>query len=776
MRPNPVRRHMKTGKELIKIELLFLTFALGFIASSCWFFAPSWWCGAIVVSILLVVMGRYWGGIRQQKVYAVVMFAGLGLLLSAVFAAQFILRALPSSVAQQLITVEARISGLVERDGFVADSGEPRARIRFLAEVELVDIGARRLQLRWYDPPEVRSGERWQLTIKIKPPHGFASPGAFDFEAWATNQGVDGFGYVRDGERLSVAQPTRLEQLREDLYRWVDQGVSEAHQGVVTALLLGEKRQINDEQWQLFNSTGTTHLVVISGLHIGLMAGAGFALARWLARVGVFPLRLLPLPVWRGLLAAMFALFYGVLASGGVPVQRALLMTFVALLAPIFGLKSSGFFLWCAALVGVLLWQPLAFIGHGFWLSFVAVGLLLLAVRGVHGHSTKWRDGWRPQWWIFVGLSPLLLVMGQGVSVWSPLINAVAIPWVGMVIVPLLLFAALLHSDTLLAVVDTLVGWWLAALEQVAPWSWSLSANPVAGVVVLLAMLLFSAMVLLPSAWRLRWLAPFFLLPWWRPPPLLPADEAQVDVLDVGQGLAVVVRTRSHTLVYDTGDRFSPTHSAADRVIIPLLQRAGVERLDRIIISHGDRDHSGGLAGLLERFPNTSLTVGSAVEGWPSSLPFCQAGERWQWDGVQFEMLAGGVGRKSNDASCVLKVSAGKHSLLLPGDISGSVERELLQYASSLSATVLVASHHGSKYSNRADFLQAVQPLWVVVSAGFANRFNHPAPQALARFEQVGAQVLTTSQGGTVSFRLGNAPLEVTGYRQQPRYWWYAGN
>ena len=283
-------------------------------------------------------------------------------------------------------------------------------------------------------------------------------------------------------------------------------------------------------------------------------------------------------------------------------------------------------------------------------------------------------------------------------------------------------------------------------------------------------------LLIAPLPGFLRMLSPLFLLPWLFPYAKSPEHrQAWVTVLDVGQGLSVLVRTRNHTLIYDTGDFFSESFNAADRVIIPFLRNTGVDYLDRIMISHGDKDHSGGLKPLLKQYKCTDISCGTGIPFMTQGISRCQAGQQWHWDGVDFQVLAGG-GRwaKTNDRSCVLKITAGTDSVLLAGDISRRVEERLVLSGQPVQATVLLAPHHGSRYSSSSVFLRAVNPQTVLFSSGYNNQFGHPAQATLARVVRQGAESWNTAQHGSLSFKLGTGQCDVTAYRiSHRRYWWH---
>ncbi|MGB1271667.1 MAG: DNA internalization-related competence protein ComEC/Rec2, partial [Endozoicomonas sp.] len=555
---------------------------------------------------------------------------------------------------------------------------------------------------------DIQPGDRWQFTVRLRRPHGFASPGAFDYEGFLARQGIQATGYIKSGVCLSEASllDRPFDQLRMKLRNWLEKAASPENRGMLVALTTGDKSGISQQQWQRLNISGTTHLMVISGLHIGLMATVGMAMAVLLARLGVLPISVFPLPLLGGALALSLAMLYALLAGFSIPVQRALVMLVVALSGPLVGIKSSSFTLWAAALATVLAIEPLAVTSQGFWYSFMAVAALLFGLSG-RSHRSFWlaKLG-KPQWVVFCVLAPLLLVNGQAVSPLSPLINLVAIPLIGLLVVPLLLLASCLYpgipwlAHPVLFLADGLISAFNGLLSLCEPWLLAIPSQLATGPLSMVLAVLGMFLLIAPSALGLRWLSPFLLFPFVLPVENLPVyGQAEINVLDVGQGLSVLIRTRNHVLLYDTGDRFSDQVTAADRVIFPALASVRVRHIDRVIISHGDRDHAGGLATLSDRLGPLDVWSGSPIPDFTGTVRACIAGAHWDWDGVQFQVLAGGGYAKSNESSCVVKVLAGNDSVLLPGDISARVERRLIAMGIDLSARTLLAAHHGSRHS-----------------------------------------------------------------------------
>jgi competence protein ComEC len=437
-----------------------------------------------------------------------------------------------------------------------------------------------------------------------------------------------------------------------------------------------------------------------------------------------------------------------------------------------------------AALLLVLLFDPLSVMASGFWLSFLAVAVILYVAQG--GKTlvpmSRWREWGRIQWAVTVGLAPVLLALFQQASLSSPLANLIAIPVIDLLVVPLTLAGVLglalspqwLAPWLFQAAAGTLGVLWrvlqaLADLPQSVwtqhtPLPWTLAAA-VVGVLLLLA----------PRGWPGRWVGVIWMLPLFlaRPPP--PAEGVvEFALLDVGQGLATVVRTRHHTLVYDTGPRFAPQFDAGRAVVLPYLRDKGVSQVDTLVVSHGDNDHIGGAASLREEMP-----VGRVLSSVPQRLEGaedCVAPQEWTWDGVRFALIhplrSGG---RHNDSSCVLAIQGPYGRLLLPGDIEHGAEAELVETrAEELRADVLVAPHHGSKTSSTADFLARVQPQIVLFAVGYRNRYHHPHPAVWARYAQLTGRLYDSPGNGAVEIHFGPQGMAVSTYRQDHRRYWFS--
>lgn len=676
----------------------------------------------------------------------------------------------------------------VELTGVVAGLPQGFERgVRFVFEVERADVPVpRRISLSWYrqvasaeeegdaeDAPAAlplpRAGERWRFVARLKRPHGNLNPHGFDWEGWLFERGIRATGYVRKSaltERRDAA-PAGVDRLREATRARILRALPEApYAGVVAALAVGDQQAIAQEQWRLFAATGITHLMSISGLHV-TMVGALLALlvsALW-RRHPRLPL-LWPAQKAAAVAAFAGALGYALLAGFGVPAQRTLYMLGVVVLALVSGRAFGTARVLGAALVLVLLLDPWAVLAAGFWLSFGAVALLFHVAAGRLA-ARHWLAEWfAAQWAILLGLMPLLLALFQQFSLVSPLANALAIPLVSLAVAPLALLGALPGFDWALQLAHALLVPLMDFLAWLAGWPgalWQQHAPPAWAVPLALA---GAAWLLLPRGVPARWAGAFLFLPLFLLPPARPAPgEFALTVLDVGQGQAVHVRTATHELLFDAGPDYGGAADAGGRVVAPYLRAAGARRLDALIVSHADSDHAGGADSLLAAMP-----VARAER-------CCVAGDAWEWDGVRFRVLhpaAADYDRKlpGNALSCVLKIESAHGAALIPGDIEGRAEQELLaRDAASLRADILVAPHHGGKRTSSPAFVAAVGARDVVFPVGYRNRFGHPHPDVVARYAD--ANIHRTDAHGAVTLKVGPGGTAPVHEREARRRYWH---
>ncbi|WP_205297694.1 DNA internalization-related competence protein ComEC/Rec2 [Pantoea sp. Cy-639] len=666
---------------------------------------------------------------------------------------------LAASLDGRTLWLEGRVMGLPARTerGVRFELEQPASRRAALPQ---------RLQLNWFAGPELRAGERWRLAVSLRRPHGLLNPHGPDREALLLARRIGATGTVKAGERLEASATG----WRDDLRRRLQAVDAQGREAMLVALVLGDGAGLARQDWQTLQATGTVHLLVISGQHIGLLAGLVYGLVAGLARLGIWPARWPWLP-WACGLAMAAALGYGGLAGFGVPVQRACLMLAVVLLWRLrFRHIGAGLPL-LLALLGVLLVEPLASLLPGFWLSFAAVAVLVLCFSARLGAWRPWQAWSRAQWVIALGLLPALLALGLPVSLSAPLVNLLAVPWISFAVLPPallgtallpvpgvgegLLWLAGLSLDGLFRLLAQVAGWLPAWLpEPLPPWAWSLVA-------------LGALLVLLPRGVPLRLPGMVLLLALWVPREQVPHGQAELWQLDVGQGLAVLLRTRHHALLYDAGPALGGS-DLGESVVLPTLRKLGVKRLDLMLISHAHADHAGGAAALRRGLPVARVLVGELKGLEPAER--CRSGERWHWDGVDFELWHWPQGPSSNERSCVLRVVANGERLLLAGDMEAEAERRWLQGREDPRIDWLQSPHHGSRTSSTEPFIKALAPRGVMISRGRGNAFGHPHPRVLERYRRHGVQVHDTALEGALRLRLGSHG-EVLGTRAQRRFW-----
>ena len=697
-------------------------------------------------------------------------------------------------------TREIQLTGVIASLPLRFEGGE-----RFAFDVESVQtkgaVVPGRIMLSWYRSRDViadteatdgidgagvvRPGERWRLTVRLKRPHGNANPHGFDYEAWLLERNIRATGTIRkrsEAKRLNafVLRPGYMvERLRDHIRdRFISALPDAPLLGVLVALAIGDQRAIPSSQWQVFNRTGITHLVSISGLHVTMVAAFFALLINGLWRRSERLMLCLPAQKAAVVAGWLAAFGYALLAGFEVPAQRTFYMLTVVALALWSGRNFGAGRTLLLALLLVLLLDPWAILVTGFWLSFGAVALLFFVgvSRVGEGHGAS---GWRTtlaqwgmsQWAVTLGSLPLLLLFFQQFSLVSPLANAIAIPVVSFVITPLALAFAVLPWPPLLHLDHWLMFQLMLLIEWLAQWPvWQQPAPPLWASLVALTGV---AWMLLPRGFPARWLGLYLLMPalFWPAPRPVPGG-AWIDVLDVGQGLAVLVRTAEHTLLYDTGPFYSATSNAGQRVVVPYLRASGVKNIDVLVVSHRDKDHAGGVTAIQEYLPiERILTSMPELDG-----ELCAVGQNWEWEGVRFEMLHPvsadylQKSKSTNQMSCVLRVSNGGQSVLLTADIEATNEKEIIKRSSpALHSDVLLVPHHGGRGSSSPEFIAAVAPADVVFSAGYRNPFNHPRPEVLELYSA--SRQWRTDRDGAVRIEI-TATTQVSAWRQVHRRYW----
>lgn len=765
----------------------------------------GWWGWAWLLSALLCagLLRIAPDRIRFARIALWCFFVLTGFLWAAMHAHWRLADELPPDWQRRDIQISGVVASIPQR----TDRG-----IRFHMDVERVNTdGAtvpKRIAVSWYVEratenrpsalPAVHAGERWQLTVRLRQPRGNANPHGFDYEVWALERNIRATGYVRpslDNRRLDAAvnRPVYwIERLRERIQRQFSANLPDhAYTGILQALATGDQQAIARDQWQTFTRTGTNHLMAISGLHITMTASLAFALMYGLWRRSAF--LSLRLPARRAAAAAglIAALGYAVLSGFAIPAQRAFYMLAVVAIALWHGRQTSASTVLAWALLAVVLIDPWAVIAPGFWLSFGAIAVIMLVTAGRTG-KTHGLSGWlRVQWAITLGLIPLLLALFQQVSLVSPLANAIAIPAVSLVVVPLTLLAAIPFFDIVLPLAHEAMGIIMTVLQQLSDSPHAVWQQHAPRLWTILAALAGIVWMLLPgglgagffSGFPARWLGLAAMLPMFLVlPPRPDAGELWLTVLDVGQGLAVVAQTKHHALLFDTGPGFGETDSGS-RIIVPFLRGEGIRHIDRMIVSHADSDHSGGALSVLQAVTVeqllSSLDERHAIPQAIADRQKCHAGQQWTWDGVQFKMLHplpndySHPRRQPNVNNCVLKITTAHGSVLLPADIEAKDEQALLaRDPDKLRATVLIAPHHGSRTSSTDAFVQAANPAWVIFTVGHLNRYNHPNAAVTARYRDQNSRLLHSDSDGAIAARFADNTVIVERWRRLYRRYW----
>ncbi|HTT12862.1 MAG TPA: DNA internalization-related competence protein ComEC/Rec2 [Burkholderiaceae bacterium] len=662
---------------------------------------------------------------------------------------------------------------------------------RFEFDVEAVETPGievpAHISIGWFaDQAQVRAGERWRFVARLRRPHATLNPGGFDLEAWMLERNLRAAGYIRDGQM----QPRRIDTMvwrlgyaidraRDVLRGKLQERLGGArYGGVLVALVLGDQRAIREEDWLLFNRTGISHLVSISGLHITMIAGMLAVVAGKIWRRSPWALSLAPAQSAAAFAAMAAAWGYCLLAGWGVPAQRTFFMLSTVAVATLLRLGTGPATTLALAAATVTLLDPWAVLAPGFWLSFGAVAAIFLSVEGRPnlrnpGWRAHLREAARIQLVVTVALIPLTVVLFQQVSLVSPMANAVAIPLVSLLITPLSLAGASLAAfpeplASLAVPLLALAHFLMTLLADLLTWSlkWRAAsiALPAPALWVAALGMLGAAWLLAPPGWPLRWAGAVWLLPLFVWPAERPrTGELWVTALDVGQGAALVVEAQGHVVLYDSGPRYSPQADAGSRIVLPYLRTRGIERIDVLVLSHLDSDHSGGAVALLKaleiRETWTSIDAAHPILSAAGPVRRCQAGVSEEIDGLQLSVLHPTAaqyavpGRSTNARSCVVEVRLGRTRVLLTGDLPAAQELELLSRVADLHARLLTMPHHGSRHSSSDPFVRAVAPTWVVAQAGYRNRFGHPDPIVVGRYLGVGARIVRTDFAGATQWR-----------------------
>jgi competence protein ComEC len=749
--------------------------------------------GTLAVHSLPALPGAEWGAPLLLVVFLVLRARWVWPLLAFAAACVWTVLAADARLAQRMAPAVAgdyEVGGWVDTFPTLAPG---QATFGFTVDAPRPHGVPSRLRLTWYDAPAaLAAGGAYKLTVRLRSPHGARNPGGFDYEQWLLVNDYGATGYVRAAAPLPVQrglEPTWL-KFRAALAARLVAAVPDADgAALITALALGERYLFSDEHWATFRRTGTSHLVAVSGMHVALLGLFAFVAVRrmWLRLSMPFAAFDLEAAAAVSLVATAY---YAALTGFAVPAERSLLMIAVALLVLVSRRRVGAWQVLAATLLVVLIVDPFASLAASFWLSFAAVAILLAleAPRRLRIHvDDRWRRGWLAtrafvalQWSIGLALLPVTAWYFGEISLAGPLVNLVAIPLFNAVLVPLTVLASVAFSFEPLVGIATPAVALLGQLESVVvaalhaaaaapgaalpvplpPWpAFALAAIGVA----------FAAFGQALPGRRLAWLA---VAPMFVPSIAVPrAGDVHAMVLDVGQGLAVLVETRTHRLLFDAGPAFRSGFDSGADIVLPALAANGRRGLDLVIVSHADNDHAGGAAAIVAAFPSATVLHGPDVAKLPGDT--CERGQSWRWDGVEFRMLhpAPEFAPRGNDSSCVLKITAAGGSLLIAGDVERRGEAAMLE-ADPGATDVVVVPHHGSATSSSPALVAALGARHAVVSAGFANRWGFPKPEVTARWRRSGAAVVVTADAGAVGIDLTRDGVVIEAERDvRHRYW-----
>ncbi|HTD27850.1 MAG TPA: DNA internalization-related competence protein ComEC/Rec2, partial [Xanthomonadaceae bacterium] len=612
--------------------------------------------------------------------------------------------------------------------------------------------------------------DRWKLMVKLRRPRGVLDPGGFDFEELALERRVAATGYVRHPEAAQKLGTTpTIDALRARWSTRIADAVQSPSSRFIRAVALGDTRYLTESDWDTLRATGLNHQVAISGFHVGIVASFG-ALIAWLI-YWFFPSLGLrwPRPQAQPLMALLFGFGYAAMTGFELPTVRTLLMIMAALLARIWRRPWSVPDALALALVAMLVVDPLSVLAAGFWLSFAGVAWLLwcLPHDAPHGRVRGFIGG---QGIVSLGLLPLTVWFFGQASLVSPLTNLIGIPGFALVVTPLSLIG--LCVDLVLPSVGALILrlaahvmdalWWV--LERAAHWPGALVWLPEPSALALVMALGGAFWMLLPRGVPGKPLALLLWLPLlWPRIASIPAGTADLAMIDVGQGLSLLVRTQHHTLLFDTGPAFTGGLDLGEAAVVPTMHAFGVRRLDALVVSHGDNDHSGGADAVRRAYP---VALRYAPAGWPRGQDYqpCLRDATWVWDGVTFRFLHPPLDLPylDNDSGCVLRISGQGWAALLPADIEAIVEERLVrEQPALLRADLLIAPHHGSATSSTQAFLEAVHPSLALISVGQDNRFGLPKPAIVRRYVDHGVALEDSASAGLVRVRLDTTGAHV---------------
>lgn len=641
--------------------------------------------------------------------------------------------------------------------------------------------------LSWYQPEQkILNYQQCDFVVRLKKIWGFSNPGGVDYEKNMFIAGIGARGYVRSGQCNQASTVIEQSSLRQT---WISQFQTIAsryeYSNLMQALTFGYRDEISQRQWEVLRETGTSHLLAISGLHLSAISLVVFFLVTSVVGCSAWICERIPAQAIAAVLAMMASMFYAYLAGFSLPTQRALIMVMVGLFAILLHKPVINIPVLSCALLLVLIINPLSVLTAGFWMSFLAVLFIFIVLKSTEGKSKVFRII-AVQCYLGLALFPISLFFFSQASLISPIVNLIAIPLVSFLLLPLLLFTQVLFlldisiTHSMFALLDQLFAWLWLGLHESAEFKYS-SLEFMPKLIGVIAYELGLFMLVQAKGFPARYLAwvllaGLFLI---REPELKP-QQMRMTVLDVGQGLSVVIETKNHSLLYDAGVRTPSGFNTGDVVVLPFLKSRAISNVDLAIVSHNDNDHSGGMHSLLAAGVVRDLMVSNHPQLYDfHSIKLCRTGDEWQWDGVKFRVLHPPKKWQSNDnnRSCVVQIIHSAGNILLTGDIEKSAEEWLIsQYGDNLASDLITAPHHGSKSSSSYRFVDLVHPQTVVFSAGYRNRYGFPHVTISQRYREMGTRLVDTVRQGAVTFLFdANDGLQMqTEHRLDSKRYWHS--
>jgi competence protein ComEC len=630
---------------------------------------------------------------------------------------------------------------------------------RIIQSDDFPELVSQKIKLSWYRTKQhISSGDIWKLQLKLSIPNGVQNPGGFDSEQRALQQNWVAQGYVKNQTEYLGYRYT-IDRFRSYLSKQIEIALPNEKARFIQALALGDTRAISDQDWEILRRTGITHLIAISGFHVGIVALFAVYCSRVLyklfPRIGLA----IPWPVACAWVSILSSSMYTAMAGFAIPTVRTSLMIAFFMLAKILYRNISTIHAVAMSMVFILLWDPFAILSAGFWLSFSGV-LLLIGFMPNTNYVDRLMGFIRAQWVVSLGLLPLCIGFFSQTTVIGPFVNMIAIPWISLIVVPLALLGVLFSWVPVVAsffwqCAYQCMQWFWMILEYLQQVQWASISIAEPSLLITALAVLGVCLCLLPKPYPGKYLGIFLLFPLlFQAPEKIPYNSIRIAVVDVGQGLSVLVRTKNHQLLYDTGAGNANGFSRGTSTLAPALNALQIKYLDKVIISHGDNDHYGGLDGLKKSIKIGQIEASS--ESLQEQFKECKQGDSWVWDGVRFSYLWPDheISSKKNDRSCVLRIEADGKSVLLTGDISKNSEYPLIEkYGKKIQSDILVVPHHGSKTSSSIEFLNVVKPKIAIVSNGFQNRFKHPNSKVVERYQYIGANIVNTADMGWIELQ-----------------------